>query len=322
MGSVETIPQSEGGLTYELQKPKPGVSWESMGFTPSEGKLGFCGILLPHAISIHDLILTCITVNGHIECHYHTKSGAWSEPRVVANAHVKVHGLSPALNYGQQAFEGLRVHRDQSGRIRLFRMAAHAARFARSTAAVDIPNVPAALFARAVRLAVALNSEFVPPFEGGCSMYVRPLAYAPGPIMNMYAPDHFVFCVFVTPVSRLYSPVGLRALVIDDFGRTAPRGTGAVKVGGNYGPTLPIMHRAREKGYNLTLHLDSSTNSFIHEFSASGFIGVRREQDGSHVVVIPRDPDILPSITVDSTGVIAESLGWKVERRQVILSFL
>lgn len=236
---------------------------------------------------------------------------------MVANAHVKVHGLSPALNYGQQAFEGLRVHRDQSGRIRLFRMAAHAARFARSTAAVDIPNVPAALFARAVRLAVALNSEFVPPFEGGCSMYVRPLAYAPGPIMNMYAPDHFVFCVFVTPVSRLYSPVGLRALVIDDFGRTAPRGTGAVKVGGNYGPTLAIMHRAREKGYNLTLHLDSSTNSYIHEFSASGFIGVRREQDGSHTVVIPRDPDILPSITVDSTGVIAESLGWKVERRPV-----
>lgn len=53
MGSVDTIPQSEGGLITELQEPKTGVSWESMGFTPSEGKLGFCGIFSPHTMHMY-----------------------------------------------------------------------------------------------------------------------------------------------------------------------------------------------------------------------------------------------------------------------------
>lgn len=53
MGSVETTPQSEGGMITELQEPKTGVSWESMGFTPSEGKLVFYGIHLPHAMRMY-----------------------------------------------------------------------------------------------------------------------------------------------------------------------------------------------------------------------------------------------------------------------------
>lgn len=234
---------------------------------------------------------------------------------------IQVHGFAPGLNYGQQAFEGLRVFRDEAGGIRMFRLAAHAARFARSTAAVGIPAVPTALFVRAVRLAVVLNSEFVPPFaSSGCSMYVRPVAFASSASLDLRPATGYTLAVMVTPITVLYQPTGLRALVVEAFDRTSPRGTGAVKIGGNYGPTAPLMQAAREKGFALTLHLDAQTNSIVHEFSASGFVAlkVRPGPTGPlRTLVLPKDDQILPSITVDSVATIATSLGWEIERREV-----
>ncbi|KAK8117202.1 branched-chain amino acid aminotransferase [Apiospora kogelbergensis] len=271
MGSM---PERQGHLA--VRSPRQDVDWQSVGFTPYE-------------------------VNGHIECSFTTETGKWSEPRFVASPYMSVHGLAPGLNYGQQAFEGLRVFRDPEERVKLFRVESHAARFARSTEAV------AAAFARAVRLAVLSNSDLVPPFASGCSMYVRPVAFASSASMNLQPADAYVFAVFVTPVAVLYGdPRGLRALVVESFDRTAPRGTGAFKVGGNYGPTVPVMRDARARGYGLVLHLDSATRSYVHEFSASGFVAVKEG-----------DAHILPSITVDSVSKIAEGLGWTVERREI-----
>ncbi|KAJ0300527.1 hypothetical protein COL5a_006801 [Colletotrichum fioriniae] len=299
MGSIPAYSsapgESESEILFAVRPPKTDVEWNKIGFTPFQ-------------------------VNGHIECTFTTKSGAWSQPRWVQEPYLKVHGLSPALNYGQQAFEGLRVFRSESGSVQLFRLASHAARFARSAAAVDIPAIPADLFAKSVRLAVLLNSDFVPPFEGGCSMYVRPVVFASSPTMNMYTAEEYTFAVLVTPVGLLYGATGLKALVVEGFDRTAPKGTGAFKVGGNYGPTIPIMGRARKQGYGLTLHLDAETQSFIHEFSASGFIGIKAESTETGApptMVIPKDEHILPSITVNSVGQIAQELGWKVEKRPI-----
>ncbi|KZL66300.1 branched-chain-amino-acid aminotransferase [Colletotrichum tofieldiae] len=139
----------------------------------------------------------------------------------------------------------------------------------------------------------------------------------------MYTADEYTFAVLVTPVGLLYGGNGLKALVVEGFDRTAPRGTGAFKVGGNYGSTIRVMGRARQHGYGLTLHLDSETQSFVHEFSASGFVGVKKnplDSSARPTIVIPKDEHILPSITVDSVGKIAEDLGWNVERRPYTVS--
>ena len=39
-------------------------------------------------------------VNGHIECHYSTKTGSWSTPEFVTDPFLRIHGLAPGLNYG------------------------------------------------------------------------------------------------------------------------------------------------------------------------------------------------------------------------------
>jgi branched-chain amino acid aminotransferase len=47
-------------------------------------------------------------VNGHVESRYTVSSGSWSAPQLVADPFLRVHGLAPAFNYGQQAYEGMK----------------------------------------------------------------------------------------------------------------------------------------------------------------------------------------------------------------------
>jgi branched-chain amino acid aminotransferase len=47
-------------------------------------------------------------VNGHIESRYSISTGKWTHPKLVKSPVLEIHGLSPALNYGQQVYEGLK----------------------------------------------------------------------------------------------------------------------------------------------------------------------------------------------------------------------
>lgn len=41
-------------------------------------------------------------VNGHVESLYDKQSGQWSEPIFVKDPYLRIHGLTPALNYGNE----------------------------------------------------------------------------------------------------------------------------------------------------------------------------------------------------------------------------
>lgn len=188
-----------------------------------------------------------------------------------------------------------------------------------------MPEVPEALFLEGIELAVARNLEFVPPHSPNAtsgSMYIRPLLFASGPSLIPMPASEYQFIVYVTPTGSLYgaggsAPTpGVDALVLTAFDRTAPRGTGSVKLAGNYAPTFKYGKTAKQAGFGVNLHLDSQTRSLIDEFSTANFLGVKNIGDET-TLVIPKSETILPSVTTKAIVDIAESLGWKVERRPV-----
>lgn len=134
-----------------------------------------------------------------------------------------------------------------------------------------------------------------------------------------------MFCVFVQPHVAFHGYGTLRALVSEDFDRAATRGTGAVKVGGNYAPVIKWSREARKPengGWGVLLHVDSKTQTFIDEFSTSGFIGITRTVDESTksertTVVVADSPAAIESITAVTVSELASSLGWEVVKRQV-----
>ncbi|KAH8676116.1 aminotransferase [Xylariales sp. PMI_506] len=255
-------------------------------------------------------------VNGHIESHYSKKTGKWTAPQFVADPFLRIHGMSPALNYGQQAYEGLKAFRTPSGDIQIFRPDRNALRMQHSAEFISVPPVPTELFIEAVKAAVALNAEYVPPHETGAAMYIRPQIYGSSAQLGLSPPEEYLFCVYVLPTGVYHGTHAVDALILEDFDRAAPNGTGSAKVGGNYAPVLRWSDKARTEGFGITLHLDSATHSEVDEFSTSGFIGALT--DGENVtLVVPDSKNVIDSVTASSITSIGESFGWKVEKRSI-----
>ncbi|CEJ57907.1 hypothetical protein PMG11_06584 [Penicillium brasilianum] len=278
------------------------------------------GIMFPKAPSTEidwtKLSLKGLDQTSHVESHYSVETGQWSAPEVVASPYLKVHGLSPALNYGQQCYEGLKACRTEDNRILLFRPDRHAHRMLHSTSTVSIPNIPEDHFLACVNLVVAANSAYVPPHDSNALLYIRPLAFGSGPQLALTSPSEFTFAVFTLPGSAYHGVTAQNALVCEDFDRTAPLGVGSAKVGGNYAPAMKYTDRAYRDGFPLLLHLDSLTHTEIDEFSTSGFLGVKHGEK-QHTLIVPQSRNVLPSVTADSCVQMAERFGWKVEKRAV-----
>ncbi|KAH8660515.1 hypothetical protein BX600DRAFT_514115 [Xylariales sp. PMI_506] len=259
-------------------------------------------------------------VVGHVESRYSPKTGRWSAPVVVNDPYIRVHGLSPALNYGQQCYEGLKAFRTSTGDVSIFRPWKHAARMIQSTTCVSIPKVPEEHFISCVKAAVVANSAYIPPCSArNAVVYVRPVTFCAAEMIELSAAaTEYTFAVYVKPTSAYHGTQPLDALVLDDFDRAAPRGTGRAKVGGNYAPVLRWSDDARRRGYGLTLHLDSATRSEIEEFSTSGFLGIKdyAGKDGKPVLVVPDSMTVIDSVTSDCCVTLAKSLSWTVEKRR------
>ena len=248
----------------------------------------------------------------NVRCYY--KDGKWGELEVSDSEMVNVHMSSTCLHYGQEAFEGLKAFRGKDGKVRVFRCEENAKRMQSSADYVMMKAPSTELFTQAVFKAITLNEAFVPPHETGASLYVRPLLIGIGAQMGVAPAKEYLFVVFVSPVGPYFKagfkPV--KAMLERKYDRAAPHGTGHVKVGGNYAAGMRSTYEAHEKGYALSIFLDSKEKKYIDECGPANFFGIK-----NNTYITPFADTILPSITNASLMVLAEDMGLKVERRRI-----
>lgn len=248
----------------------------------------------------------------NVRCHY--KDGKWGELEVSDSEMLNIHMSSTCLHYGQESFEGLKAFRGKDKQIRLFRCEENAKRMINSADYVMMKAPSVELFREAVIKAIKLNEEFVPPYESGASLYIRPLLIGVGPQMGVAPAKEYMFVVFVAPVGPYFKagfkPV--KAMLERKYDRAAPNGTGHIKVGGNYAAGMRSTYEAHEKGYATSIFLDSKEKKYIDECGPANFFGIK---EGKYIT--PAANTILPSITNASLMVLAEDMGLKVERRRI-----
>ena len=223
----------------------------------------------------------------NVRCYY--RDGKWGEIEVCSDEYLKLHMAATCLHYGQEAFEGLKAYRCPDGKVRVFRMDENAARLQSTCRGILMPEVPTELFEEMVKKVVRLNQEWIPTYESGATLFVTPV----GP----YFKGGFSTNPYV---------------IIRDFDRSAPLGTGIYKVGGNYAASLRANNIAHEKGYACEFYLDAKEKKYMDECGAANFFGIK-----NNTYVTPKSTSILPSITNKSLMQLAEDLGMKVERRQI-----
>ena len=248
----------------------------------------------------------------NVRCYY--RDGKWGEIEVSSSETINLHMAATSLHYGQEAFEGLKAFRCPDGNVRIFRMEENAARLQRTCRGILMPELPTELFCSMVERVVRLNARFIPPYESGASLYIRPLLIGTGAQVGVHPADEYLFMIFVTPVGP-YFKGGFSTnnyVIIREFDRAAPLGTGTFKVGGNYAASLRANKMAHDAGYSCEFYLDAKEKKYIDECGAANFFGIK-----DNTYVTPKSTSILPSITNRSLQQLAEDLGMKVECRQI-----
>lgn len=183
-----------------------------------------------------------LPLNGHIEARFYQSTKQWSTPTLVTDPKIAISGISPALNYGQQCYEGLKAFRTSSD-IVVFRPQFHASRMAGSAAAVCLPPPSEDLFLECVRMAVAANGEYVPPAESQGFLYIRPVLFGSSDGLPLGPCEETIFAVYCHPAVPYHGlGGGIKGLVCEEFDRAAPRGVGGYKIGGNYAPVSSPLH--------------------------------------------------------------------------------
>ena len=212
----------------------------------------------------------------NVRCYY--RDGKWGEIEVCSDEYLNLHMAATCLHYGQEAFEGLKAYRCPDGKVRIFRVDENAARLQSTCRGIMMPEVSTELFTEMVKKVVRLNQEWIPTYESGATLYIRPLLIGTSAQVGVHPSKEY----------------------------------GKYKVGGNYAASLFANNLAHEKGYACEFYLDAKEKKYMDECGAANFFGIK-----NNTYITPKSTSILPSITNKSLMQVAEDLGMKVERRPI-----
>ena len=244
----------------------------------------------------------------NVRCYY--RNGAWGEIEVCSEETIPLHMAATCLHYGQEAFEGLKAYRCPDGKVRVFRPDENAARLQSTCRGILMPELPTEKFIEMVEKVVRLNERFIPPYESGATLYVRPLLIGTSAQVGVHPSEEYLFLIFVTPVGP-YFKGGFATnpyVIIREYDRSAPLGTGIYKVGGNYAASLKANQMAHDLGYSCEFYLDAKEKKYIDECGAANFFGIK---DNTYVTPKSTSIHAAPQLSSPPSSV---STTWRTRR--------
>eukprot|EP01092_Planopodium_desertum_P011521 TRINITY_DN5248_c0_g1_i1.p1 TRINITY_DN5248_c0_g1~~TRINITY_DN5248_c0_g1_i1.p1 ORF type:complete len:406 (+),score=49.98 TRINITY_DN5248_c0_g1_i1:41-1258(+) len=245
------------------------------------------------------------TTTDHMLTVNWSRTDGWKAPQIRPYGPLGIDPASSVYHYAIECFEGMKAYLDKQGKIRLFRPEKNMERFNSSCKRVALPAFPGDQLLASIKELLKIEKEWIP--EGrGYSMYIRPTAIGTEPSLGVGPSHHSMIFVLLSPVGPYY-PEGfkpVKLLADEKYVRAWPGGTGAFKVGLNYGSTIAPQLEAVSRGFTQILWLfkDQVTevgtmNLFVHWINEKG-----KEELNTP----PLDGTILPGVTRDSILQIAK----------------
>jgi branched-chain amino acid aminotransferase len=241
------------------------------------------------------------------------RDGSWGGPRICPYGPLPIPPGAAVLQYGISAFEGLKAHGAPDGTPLLFRAGENARRLNRSARRLAMPEVPRSLFLDGLRALIRLDRTWVPPAESG-ALYIRPFIVGLDESLRVKPSERFLFAVITCPVGPYFTGA-IDVLVVEEYARAFPGGTGDVKAAGNYAGALLADQQARDAGFGAVLWLDGVQRRFIEECGVMNAFFVI----GNRVVTPALTGTILPGVTRDSVLVLLGAMGFTVEERRLAI---
>ncbi|MER7132683.1 branched-chain amino acid aminotransferase [Streptosporangium saharense] len=249
-----------------------------------------------------------------------TKEGGWHDFRVTALEPISLHPGSAVLHYAQEIFEGLKAFRHDDGSVWLFRPDLNARRFVNSARRLALPVLSEELFVESVEALVRADEAWVPPHEGGRSLYLRPFMFGSEAFLGVRPAAQVTYGVIASPAASYFSSglSGVTLWVSENYARAGRGGTGAAKCGGNYASSLAAQVEAQEHGCDQVLYLSDDEERYLEESGTMNLFLVTADGE----LVTPGLGTILDGVTRDSVLDLAAEHGLKPAQRQVSLAQL
>ncbi len=244
------------------------------------------------------------------------KNDKWDQGKLVPFGNIEISPAACVLNYGQEIFEGMKALSTKKGDITLFRPEENAKRFNKSAERLLMPTYDTHRFVQAIKQVVIANKEYIPPYDTGGALYIRPLMIGSGPILGVKPAKEYKVIIFTVPVGP-YFPQGFMGIDLEitkEYTRAAPGGTGYAKTGSNYAGSMLAAKLTKEKGFSQVIFLDAVNKEYIEEVGTANFFAVIEDK----LVTPLTSGTILPGITRMSViELAAKKLGMVVEERDV-----
>ena len=244
------------------------------------------------------------------------KNGKWNEGELMPFGNFEISPASCVINYGQGIFEGMKALRCKNGEITLFRPEENAKRFNFSSRRMLMPEYDVDKFVDTVKRVVKENEEYIPPYDSGGALYIRPILFGYGPILGVHSAEEFKLIIFTVPVGP-YFPEGFKGINLEiskKYTRAAPGGTGSAKTICNYAGTMLPAKESKARGFAQILYLDAVHLEYIEEVGAANFFAMINGK-----LATPRKSGtILEGITRESILKLAsKKLGIEIEERDI-----
>lgn len=247
--------------------------------------------------------------------------GKWEAPEILPFQELKLSPAAAALHYGLECFEGMKAYKSisDSSDLRLFRPELNMKRLKDSMERLSMPgnDFDSQELIKCIGELVRVDQDWIPSGEG-YSMYLRPTVIATHPFLGLAPPDDLLLYVITSPVGPYYKtgfdPV--RLTTDTPYVRAWPGGSGASKIGGNYGPTMKPGAEAMEKGYSQILWIFGEDDQITEVGAMNVFFLLRKKEGGRELVTPPLTRgDILPGVTRNSILALArdETFGDDIE---------
>ncbi|MFX1348839.1 MAG: branched-chain amino acid aminotransferase [Promethearchaeota archaeon] len=204
------------------------------------------------------------------------KNGKWDDGKLLPFGNFEISPASCVINYGQGIFEGMKALRAKNGEITLFRPEENGKRFNFSAKRMLLPEYDIDKFIDAIKSVVKANEEYIPPYDSGGALYIRPILFGYGPILGVHSAEEFKLIIFTVPVGP-YFPEGFKGINLEIskiYTRAALGGTGSAKTICNYAGTMLPAKEAKSRGFAQIIYLDAQNMEYIEEVGAANFFAM------------------------------------------------
>ena len=235
--------------------------------------------------------------------------GRWQRGQLLPFGDILVNPAATALQFAQQAFEGMKAYQVTQSSPVFFRPEMNFRRLNRSAERLSMPALTPEVFAETLTEMAGACQTFIPG-KSGQSLYLRPTLIGTDPSFAVKSSERFSFWLIASPSDAYYGKP-IKVMIEREDCRAAVGGTGANKVGGNYAASLQATQKCIDAGFDQPIWLDPKSRKNIEELSGMNFIAVI---DGIlHTPLL--SGSILPGVTRDSLMQLAAQLGIEVVER-------